>query len=285
MTGIVDVGGGLRGIYGAGVFDYFLDHGIAFDYCIGVSAGSANIASYLAGQRGRNYRFYMEYSFRRRYMSLHNFLHTGSYIDMDYVYGGLSNRGGENPLDFDALSRSGSAMKVVALNALTGETVYFDKSDLAQDNYDILKASSCIPVLCRPYPVRGIFCLDGGMADPVPVRKAFEDGCGKIVVVLTKPKDFLRVPDRDARLARMLRRQYPKAADALALRYKKYNDGAALAKRYEKEGKTLIVAPDDCCGMRTLTKSRRRMEQMYRKGYTDAAAVEEFLIGNASDRI
>ena len=277
MTGIVDMGGGLRGIYGAGVFDYCLDHGITFDYCIGVSAGSANIASYLGGQKGRNYQFYMEYSFRRKYMSLHNFLHSGSYIDMDYVYGGLSNRGGENPLDFSALLRSGSVMKTVALNALTGETLYFDKSDMAQDDYDVLKASACIPVLCRPYPVRGVLCLDGGLADPVPVRKAFRDGCRKVVVLLTKPKDFLRVPNQDLRLARLLRRQYPKAADALALRYKKYNDGVALAKTCEAKGRALIVAPDDCCGMKTLTKSRQRMEEMYRKGYGDAAAIPAFL--------
>lgn len=56
-------------------------------------------------------------------------------------------------------------MKVVALNALTGETVYFDKSDMTQDDYHILKASSSLPVVCRPYFVDGIpyktdnFCL------------------------------------------------------------------------------------------------------------------------------
>lgn len=54
-TGIVDVGGGLRGIYAAGVLDYCMDQGIHFDLGIGVSAGSANLASYAAGQRGRNY--------------------------------------------------------------------------------------------------------------------------------------------------------------------------------------------------------------------------------------
>lgn len=41
-TGVVDVGGGLRGIYGVGIMDYCMDQGIHFDCCIGVSAGSAN---------------------------------------------------------------------------------------------------------------------------------------------------------------------------------------------------------------------------------------------------
>lgn len=277
MTGVVDVGGGLRGIYGAGVFDYCLDRGIQFDYCIGVSAGSANIASYLGKQKGRNYQFYMEYAFRRQYMSLHNLLHTGSYINMDYVYGELSNKNGEDPLNFEMIENSASMMKVVALNALTGEPVYFDKDDMVQDNYNILKASSSIPVVCRPYFVDDVPCYDGGLADPVPVKRAFEDGCDKVVVILTKPQDFVRAPEKDARLAKLLRRRYAKAADSLQLRYKKYNDGVAFAKEYAKQGKVLVIAPDDCCGMSTLTKNRKRIEEMYRKGYADARSLQDFL--------
>ena len=102
-TGIVDVGGGLRGIYAAGVLDYCMDHGISFDLGIGVSAGSANLSSYCANQRGRNYRFYTDYAFRKEYMSWDNFLSQRSYVDLDYVYGTLSCAGGENPLDYAAL--------------------------------------------------------------------------------------------------------------------------------------------------------------------------------------
>ena len=58
MIGVIDVGGGLRGSYGAGVLDACLRKGVHFDYGAGVSAGSANILSYLAGQMGRNYTFY-----------------------------------------------------------------------------------------------------------------------------------------------------------------------------------------------------------------------------------
>lgn len=277
MTGIIDVGGGLRGIYGAGVFDYCLDNGIRFDYLIGVSAGSANIASFLANQRGRNYKYYMEYAFRRQYMSLRNLVFTGSYIDMDYVYGKLSNHGGEYPLDYETLSHSDGAMKVVALNALTGETIYFGKSDMAQDDYHILKASSSIPVVCRPYVVEDVPCFDGGLADPVPVKKAFADGCDKVVIILTKPRDVVRVQEKDVRMARMLRRKYANAADQLLLRYKKYNDGVALAKDYADKGQALIIAPNDSCGMKTLTKSKKCMDLMYRKGYSDAAALKVFI--------
>jgi predicted patatin/cPLA2 family phospholipase len=283
MTGVIDVGGGMRGIFGAGVFDYCLDNGIAFDYCIGVSAGSANAAAYLAGQRGRNYKFYHEYAFRRQYMGLGNFLHKGSFIDLDYVYGSLSNRDGENPLNFDMFRKSAAKMKVVALNALTGRTIYFDKGDMMQDDYKILKASSCIPVVCRPYFVNGIPCYDGGLADPVPLKKALADGCDRVVVILTKPREFLRSQRSDMRLARILRRKYPKAAEQLLLRYRKYNRGVTLAKVYEKEGKALILAPDSINGMNTLTKDRDSMDRLYRKGYAAAAAIPEFLQKEAAD--
>ena len=104
--GVVDVGGGLRGIYAAGVFDYCMDENIKFDCCIGVSAGSANVASYLSGQRGRNYKFYTEYALRNQYMGVGNLLKRGSYIDLDYVYGTLCRDDGENPYDYEAMMQN-----------------------------------------------------------------------------------------------------------------------------------------------------------------------------------
>lgn len=96
-TAVVDVGGGMRGIYAAGVLDYCLDQGITFDLGIGVSAGSANISSFVAGQRGRNYPFYTDYPHRKEYMGLHELVRDRAYLNLDYVYGTLSNSGGENP--------------------------------------------------------------------------------------------------------------------------------------------------------------------------------------------
>lgn len=53
-TGIIDIGGGLKGVYSAGLYDYFIDRNIKFDYYLGVSAGAANLASYMGWQRGRD---------------------------------------------------------------------------------------------------------------------------------------------------------------------------------------------------------------------------------------
>ena len=276
-TAVVDVGGGLRGVYATGVLDRCLEEGIRFDAGIGVSAGSANVASYLAGQKGRNYQFYTEYSGRKEYMSLRNFLFKKSYIDMDYVYGVLSNDDGENPLDYEALASNPAPFIAVATNAETGEVQYFDKNDISQNNYDVIKASCSIPVVCHPYLIGGVPYYDGALSDPIPIEKAFSIGCGKVVLILTKPRDFLRTPEKDRRLAAGIRKKYPLAAAQLEQRATRYNDGVALAKQYEEQGKLLIIAPDDTCGMDTLTRNPEAMKRFYEKGLQDGGKIASFL--------
>lgn len=282
--GVVDVGGGLRGIYAAGVFDYCLDAEIKFDFCIGVSAGSANITSYMAGQKGRNYVFYTDYAFRKEYMGFHNMARKHSYLDLDYVYGTLSNSGGENPLDCAALQRNPAELLIVASNALTGQVKYFDKTDLKPDDYSVLKASSAIPFVCRPYEVEGVPYYDGALGDPVPVEKAFQRGCDQVVVILSKPKDILRGPGKDPLFARRIRKKYPLAAQNLLLRAQRYNGGVALAKQYEAQGRALIVAPDDTCGVDTLTRDRDALERLYQKGRQDGQAILNFIRSDRTKR-
>ena len=125
--------------------------------------------------------------------------------------------------------------------------------------------------------IDGVPYYDGGFADPVPVAKAFADGCDKVVLILSRPSDFVRVPDKDVRVAKKIRRKYPEAAKQLCLRYKKYNDGVALAKEYEKQGKLLIVAPDDCCGVDTLTKDKENIARLFQKGLKDGRRIKEFI--------
>ena len=275
--GVVDVGGGLRGVDAAGVFDSCLDAGVRFDLCIGVSAGSANLASYVAGQRGRNYWFYTSYPFRKEYMSLRNFLTKRSYLDLDYVYGTLSVSGGENPFDYRRFWASPAEYVVVAANAETGEVKYFTKRDMRAEDYSVLKASSAIPFVCHPYEVDGVPYYDGALGDPVPVDKAFALGCDRVVLVLTRPRDYLRTPERDEKLAARIRRQYPLAAEKLCRRAQNYNEAVARAKTYEAEGRVRIVAPDDTCGVSTLTKDKSALRRLYVKGYQDAEAIREFI--------
>ncbi len=276
-TGIVDVGGGLRGIYAVGVLDYCMDQGIRFDLGIGVSAGSANLASYAAGQRGRNYQFYTEYAFRKQYMSFDNFITKKSYVDLDYVYGTLSCSNGENPLDYPALRDNPMEYFVVATDALTGAPRYFDKHDIRQDDYDVMKASSAIPFVCKPYEVQGRLYFDGALGDPVPVEKAFQLGCDRVVLILTKPEHVLRSPEKDEKLAAGIRKRYPVAAEKLCKRAQRYNESVALAQEYARQGKVLIIAPDDTCGVDTLKKEKESLQRLYEKGYADGKKITDYL--------
>lgn len=276
--GIVDVGGGFRGIYAAGVLDYCMDQQIHFDLGIGVSAGSANLASYAAGQRGRNYRFYTEYAFRKQYMSVRNFIFKGSYVDMEYVYGALSRTDGELPMDYSAFQDNSMELIMVAAEAKTGRVKYFDKSDIHQDDYCVMMASSTMPFACKPCEVQGIPYYDGAMGDPVPVEKAFQMGCDRVIVILTKPEQEPRTPRRDKIIAALIRRKYPEAADKLCQRAQRYNESVALAQEYARQGKALIVAPDDTCGIDTLKKDKAALKRLYEKGYRDGEKISNYLI-------
>ena len=276
QIGVVDVGGGYRGIYAAGVLDYCMDHGIQFDLGIGVSAGSANLISYAAGQARRNYRFYTEYGLRKEYASFRNFLFKRSFIDLDYVYGTLSKSDGENPLDYAAEAKSPMKFFAVATEAVTGNAKYFDMSDISQDDYSVMKASCAIPFVCHPYAVGDTLYYDGALADPVPIEQAFLMGCDQVVVLLTLPEDTVRTPDQDLKLAARIQKKYPLAAEKLAQRAKRYQDGVALAKRYAEAGKALIVAPDDTCGVSTLSRDADALRRLYEKGYQDGAKIAPF---------
>ena len=276
-TAVIDVGGGMRGIYAAGVLDTCLENGINFDLGIGVSAGSANIASFLARQRGRNFVFYTNYALRKEYMGIFNFFFKRNYVNLDYAYGTLSNSDGEFPIDYPAMKSNHMDFLVVATNALTGEAKYFGKEDISQDNYDTLKASSTLPLVNQPYIIGGVPYFDGALSDPVPVKKAFEEGCERVVLLLTKPRDFRRVSLSDIKIAERIAKKYPAAAEGLKLRAERYNSSLELAEKYEKEGRLIIVAPDDTCGVDTLTRDKENLVRLYDKGLADGRSIVSFM--------
>lgn len=276
-TAMIDVGGGFRAIFGAGVMDRMMEDGVSVDHCYGVSAGSANMVSFISGQHGRTHKFYTEYAFRKEYASLDSYIKNHNYANLEYVYSTLSNHDGEYPVDYEAFAANPTGFTVIACNAEDGSTKYFDKSDVSYDNFDIMKASSAVPVACEPYVIDGVPYYDGGIADPVPVQKALDDGYDRVVVILTRLKDVLREQKKDIGPAAILRRSHPAAAERLLNRYRTYNDEVALAKEYEKDGRVLILAPESLYGLNTLSKSYEGLERMYRAGYAAAEAIPAFL--------
>lgn len=275
--GVVDVGGGLRGSFGAGVLDYCMEQGIRFDFGIGVSAGAANISSYMANQRGRNFVFYTEYFQREQYMGVKNLIHTGSYIGLDYIYSSLSDHEGDYPLDWKTIRNDPRDMMIVATDANTGLPHYFHKYDMRQDSYDPIKASCCVPVINRPYKVNGIPYFDGGLSDPVPYEKAFEAGCDKVVVILTRPEDYRRIPKNDKIIADLLHPHYPNASQAMRNRSVIYNQQLDECEYLQIQGNVCIVAPDSIGKMKTLTKDKDSIEALYYKGYEAGKKILNFV--------
>ena len=270
MTGILDVGGGMRGIFGAGVTDCLLDEKVYLPYCIGVSAGSANLISYIAKQRGRNYRFYTRYAMRPEYMSLQNFLKKRSYFDLDYVYGTLSVTGGEDPVDYDAFFNAGQTLITVATRADNGKPQYFTNADFHTDDLSPLKGSCAIPGVCKPYKVGDSLYFDGGVADPVPVEKALADGCDRLVVGLTKPLDFVKKPEHFRAAYTRALRAYPNIVKELKMRADVYNRGVEKARALASEGRAVILAPAGGYYVTAFTKNEKKLERLYREGYEAA---------------
>lgn len=275
--GIIDAGGGLRGIYAAGVMDYLIKNNIEVDYGLGVSAGSANIVSYIAKQYGRNKEFYLDYSFEKDYMSLSNYVKNGSYINLDYIYGTLSNEGGRNPLDYDSVMNSRTELVVVATDAKTGMPHYFYKDEFTRNDYGMFKASCCVPIVNKPYEWRGGSYVDGGISNPIPIDKAFADGCTKVILVITRPKNFRREYSKKNKVYDLWKHKYPDLNESMWNRNRIYNEEMDRACELEKQGKVLIIAPDNIEGMTTLKKDKEAMLKLYKKGYRDARKIKEFL--------
>lgn len=268
MTGIIDVGGGMRDIYGAGVLDCFLDNGISFDVCIGVSAGSANLVSFLAGQKGRTYKFYAEYASRKEYMSFDNMFRNGSYFDLDYIYSVLSNENGEDPLDFDKFSENNSDYYVVATNASTGKAEYLSKECIIKNDLWAVKASCAMPVACRPYRHDETEYFDGGVADPIPIEKAFELGCDKVFVIVPRPT--IRKNREFSQLMKPFIKDYPEVLSLMARRPEIYNTKLDMLDDYIKTGKVVLIAPDNDKGLNMITRNKNKLTNYYQKGYKDA---------------
>lgn len=275
--GLVLEGGGMKCAYTAGILDAMMDNSVTFDYCIGVSAGSANGVSFIAGQRGRNIRFYTEHINEKGYFGLSSFLKTGNLFGLQYIYGTLTNSGGADPLDFDAFMKSPMEYWLVATDAQTGKPTYFSKKDMYKDDYRHVMASCAIPAVCRPVEIDGRFYYDGGVSDSIPVQKAMDDGCDKLVVILTKPHDFVKEPERDRFIYKRLCRKYPKIIEALDHRHIMYKACQDKMFALEKSGKAFVFAPEHVLGGGTYSMDAKEEEAIYEMGIRDFYARQEKL--------
>lgn len=263
-VGLIVEGGGMRGIYGCGVLDAFLENDIRFPYGIGVSAGAANLASFVAEQEGRNYRFYTDYAFDERYMSFKNFVTTGSFFGMDYIYSELTET--VDPINFERLINTEMEYYVVAVDAVTSKPVYFNKEDVRKHRGDVFKASSAVPAMCKPIEIDGKQYFDGGVSDSIPLKRALSDGCDKVVAVLTRPRGYVKKPEMGKTIYSEFLKDYPTIVKAMNVRHYVYN--ATLKNLYtlEKEGKAFLFCPEKTERVTIISRNKDDLIALYNEG-------------------
>ena len=281
--GLVVEGGGMKCAYNAAILDAFLDHNITFAYCIGASGGSGNLASYLAGQRGRNLRFFTEHIHNPGYFGLRSFLKTGDLFGLQYIYGTLTNSMGKDPLDFPSLKNNPAEYEVVVTNALTGKAEYFGKETMVQDDYRLIMASSAIPAACRPVELNEIPYFDGGLSDAIPVSRALEKGCDRLVVILSKMRDYVRKPQGMRFLYTMRCRQYPQIISLIDHRHIAYNQNLQEVFALEREGKAFVFAPSHPIHVGTYSMNEQSERDLYALGMEDFNQQQDALAAFMTD--
>ena len=266
-TGLVLEGGALRTIFSAGVCDAFLDGGLPMpDYTIGVSAGIAYGVSYLSRQSRRNLKLVTTYANDSRYMSMRNLLdrRNRSYFGLKFAYETIPNQ--LLPFDYNTFEAYPGTVEAVVTNVNTGKAEYLPVPRRDAPNL-VLEATCAIPLMFPVIEVDGQPYLDGGCADPIPWKRAFEVGCDRVVVILTRERDYRKDSDGSFRMVKSTFRKSPEFVEAMRTRAERYNASREELFALEREGKVLVIAPEDTLGCSRTEKDLEVLRGLWQTGY------------------
>ena len=264
-TGLVLEGGAMRGMYTAGVLDIFMENGITFDGVIGVSAGAITGCSYVSGQIGRTIRYNKQYCKDKRFMSFYSFLTTGDLVGNEFCYHELPEK--LDLFDNEAFKNSGMDFYVTCTNLETGEAEYIKINDMTAE-VDYMRASASMPFVSRIVEKGGMKLLDGGCSDSVPVRAFMEMGYEKNVVILTRPADYRKKPEKTG-IAGIFYKKYPKFVEKLVSRADKYNEMASDIEELEKAGKVFVIRPETPLDIGRMCHDVDKISRAYERGRKD----------------
>lgn len=210
-TALIAEGGGQRGIFTAGVLDAWLEQEYdPFDLFIGTSAGSQNLTSYLARQKGYAKRLIRGLSRNKRFFQLGRGLVGKHIVDLDWYFDKTTEV--NRAIDFKTARASlgDRELLITTTNARDRKAYFLSPTGESQQWRELLKASSALPFLYKqgvkltPWlnakaanethlvdeHTQSDFYLDGGLAAPLPVREAYNRGARKIVVIRTVDANF-----------------------------------------------------------------------------------------------
>ena len=133
--------------------------------------------------------------------------------------------------------------------------------------------------------MNGHLYYDGGCSDPIPVRRALEEGCDKVIVILCRPKDTVREPEKHQGLYHSLLHRYPKLVHNLDVRHKRYNATLRAVRRLEEKGRALIIAPEKLLDITTYTRDPKTLQQLYDTAIEEYPHIREKLFSFCEDHI
>ena len=267
--GLVLEGGGMRGIYTAGVLDEFMIHGIQVDGLVGVSAGILHGISYISEQMGRNIRYCVKYRKDKRFMSMQSLIRTGNYCEEEFCYHEIPDK--LNPFDYETFRKNAKDIEVYscATNLETGKGEYIRLYDV-KSQIDAVRASASLPLVSENVEYEGMKLLDGGTADSIPIDFMREKGFGRNIVILTRPAGYQKGPDRTMPLMKLKYKEFPRYVRAAAERQDSYNKTLERLKEYEAQGEALILCPSRDLKVGRTEKNIDNVKRMYKLGRFDA---------------
>lgn len=268
MPSLILEGGTFRPIFSAGVMDALLDNDIMFPYCVGVSAGITNGASYLSKQKRRNLDILEKYRNDKRYLSYRNYLKCKSMFGLDFVFDEIPNK--LVPFDYETFNSYNGIALVGVTNAISGQTEYLNIKNL-DTKCSMLRATCALPLFFPAININGTPYYDGGICDPIPIKKAIEDGIDKHLIILTRPKEYVKELGRgNIFVSKLFSRKYPNLKNHFLTRHENYNKTVKFCEELEAQGKAIIIRPTLEQSIESFEKDINKLRAGYESGYKAA---------------
>lgn len=271
-TGLIVEGGANRTIFACGVMDALLDMNIKFDYFIGVSAGIANGVSYISEQKGRNLNIMTEFVNDSRYMGLKNMIlpNNRAFYGIDFVFNTIPRV--HHPFDFKKFGEFEGDVIAVTSNLLTGKADYL-KMPKDETMAKPMIASCALPLMFPIQYVNNTPYLDGGVADPIPIKKALEDGCDKVFVILSREYGYRKKRELPSKMVLKRFKKYPNFCETLKSRPALYNARVSIVEALELRDKIKVIRPNSTQNFSRLESDVEKIRDLYYEGYESMIAM------------
>ena len=262
--GLVLEGGAMRGLFTAGIIDVMMEAGVEPDGLIGVSAGAAFGCNYKSKQPGRAIRYNTRFAKDARYSGLKSLLTTGDYFNAQFGYHIVPYQ--YDLFDVAAFEQNQMEFIVVCTDVLTGQAVYHKMDRVDYDELEWLRASASMPLASKVVEVAGRKLLDGGVADSIPLAYFESIGYDRNVVILTQPEGYVKHRTKLMPLMRIGLRHYPEMIQAMDRRYLMYNRELEFVRQAEREGRCLVIRPDEKLPIGHISHDLEEMKRVYQIG-------------------